>query len=328
MGSTVNPQLWRLIQQGSRRFNLDPRAVAAVSIMEGGGRFGAVGDNGTSFGPWQLHVGGALPRGKGAQFANSRQGVMYALRHMAQAGAAGKSGQAAINAIVRNFERPADPGSEVAGAWSHYRGLAPGGGGPGPSGSGRGAFGPNLAANARRQSSVQQLISNNWQFATTGRIDPLLQQSAMQNGLTNADQARLGNVRAPRGGALPGNVGQILHAAGQQVGQPYVWGGESRKEGGFDCSGLIQYAYAKAGVHIPRTTYEQIKVGKKVGWGSFKPGDLIFSDFSGSGKPTHVVMYVGNGKVIAAPKTGDRVKYEDVSLFRNYFMGARRILGG
>jgi len=119
----VNPRLWKLIVRYSRQYDLDPYAVAAVSIMEGGGRFGAVGDSGTSYGPFQLHVGGALPPGKTAAWANSASGVAYALRKMSQSGARGLRGPAAITSIVRNFERPAAPGPEIAGAVNHYTAL-------------------------------------------------------------------------------------------------------------------------------------------------------------------------------------------------------------
>jgi hypothetical protein len=131
--ATINPRLWAIIQRYAPRYGLDPRAVAAISMNESGGRFGAVGDGGTSFGPWQLHVGGALPRGKGAAWANSLPGVLYALRQMSASGA-------------RRFERPADPGAEIRTALSYYRspGFArgsavAGAGGGGTVGGGGGA---------------------------------------------------------------------------------------------------------------------------------------------------------------------------------------------
>lgn len=112
----------QLIRSYARRYGVDPRAALAVARTEGGLRFGAVGDQGTSYGPFQLHVGGALPRGKDAAWANSPEGIAYALQRMAASGARGKTGRAAIEAIVRNFERPADPGSEVTRALSYYGG--------------------------------------------------------------------------------------------------------------------------------------------------------------------------------------------------------------
>jgi cell wall-associated NlpC family hydrolase len=115
-------------------------------------------------------------------------------------------------------------------------------------------------------------------------------------------------------------INKALAAAHQQVGKPYVFGSGPSTDS-FDCSDLVQYAYKQIGVDIPRTTFDQIKIGKPVQWGQFQPGDLIFSNKGG-----HVVMYVGNGKVIAAPRTGTVVQYQPVSRFKNSFVTARRVL--
>lgn len=115
------------------------------------------------------------------------------------------------------------------------------------------------------------------------------------------------------------------------IGVPYVWGGESRREGGFDCSGLIWAAAKAAGVNIGRTTYQQWAQTRRVQLNQLRPGDLVFSDYEGTGKPTHVVLYIGNGKVIAAPKTGDHVRVEDLSAFQGHIVGAgryRQLSGG
>lgn len=117
-------------------------------------------------------------------------------------------------------------------------------------------------------------------------------------------------------------IDTAIKAAHKQVGLPYVFGTESPGKS-FDCSGLIQYAYAQAGIKIPRATWEQAKVGTKVGWGNFQPGDLIFSNHG-----EHVVMYVGNGQVIAAPHTGTQVQYQPLTRFASSFVQARRIIKG
>lgn len=116
----IQPLLWNMIRAYAPRLGLDPYAVAAVSRVEGGGRFGEVGDGGTSFGPFQLHVGGALPPGKNAAWANSAAGVLYAMQHMS-AVARGLRGLPAVQAIVTRFERPAAPGPEVQNAWAGYK---------------------------------------------------------------------------------------------------------------------------------------------------------------------------------------------------------------
>ncbi len=106
------------IAQKAQELGLDPQAVLGVAQNEGLG--GGVGDNGTSFGPFQLHEGGALPPEIGQQgpqaaqaWAWSREGIDYALGKMAASGAAGLKGMSAVDAIVRNFERPKDPTADL-----------------------------------------------------------------------------------------------------------------------------------------------------------------------------------------------------------------------
>ena len=100
--------------------------------------------------------------------------------------------------------------------------------------------------------------------------------------------------------------------AKRHLGTKYVWGGAA--PGGFDCSGLVQYSYKKAGVNLPRTTYEQINCGKSVAQKNLKVGDLVFP-LTG-----HVGLYVGNGQMIHAPQTGDVVK---ISAITKFYAGRR-----
>ena len=102
-------------------------------------------------------------------------------------------------------------------------------------------------------------------------------------------------------------INQIIQKARECLGTPYLYGGESFKEGGFDCSGLCYYVYSECGVKIGRTTYDQIKLGTKIANKSdLKAGDLIFTNFS-KGQPQHVMLYAGNGKVIEAKRTGTKI---------------------
>ena len=112
------------IRRAARRHGVDPNAAVAVAMTEGGLRPGAVGDQGTSFGPFQLHRGGAMPRGRSAAWASSPAGIDYALARMAASGAQGLTGRAAVSAIVRGFERPANPGAEVSKALGYYGGAS------------------------------------------------------------------------------------------------------------------------------------------------------------------------------------------------------------
>lgn len=134
----MNRAQWAaFIMANAARYGVDPAAALAVASQEGLG--GGVGDAGTSFGPFQLHVGGALPKGRGRAWAESPAGILYALRQMGQV-AGGLTGAAAVRNIVRRFERPADPASEIAGALAAYGnysgGKAPGAPGVPPSAPG------------------------------------------------------------------------------------------------------------------------------------------------------------------------------------------------
>jgi cell wall-associated NlpC family hydrolase len=124
----------------------------------------------------------------------------------------------------------------------------------------------------------------------------------------------------PTAGAGGGLGGRVAAIAAKQIGTPYVWGGESKA--GFDCSGLVQYAYAKLGIKLPRTAAEQGTAGRPVSYKNLKPGDLLVEN-----NGDHVVMYAGNGKVIQAPHTGTNVQSSPLSWFPSDQYYARRIVG-
>jgi putative modified peptide len=112
----------------------------------------------------------------------------------------------------------------------------------------------------------------------------------------------------------------------KQLGTPYQWGGSSPSTG-FDCSGLMQWAYAKAGIVIPRTSEQQILAsnGKAVDRGHLRPGDLVFFRDTG-GDVHHVGISLGGDKFINAPHTGAKVRVDDLSepYYAKEFAGGRR----
>ena len=115
------------------------------------------------------------------------------------------------------------------------------------------------------------------------------------------------------------NAAQVIKFAEEQLGDPYVWGGTGPN--GWDCSGLIQWAYGQAGVKLPRVAADMQKQGKPVSTDAVQPGDLLFN-----GNPAHhVVMAIGGGKIIEAPHTGANVRIR--SFKPGEFTDARRILG-
>ncbi|WP_405936399.1 NlpC/P60 family protein [Streptomyces sp. NBC_00726] len=97
-------------------------------------------------------------------------------------------------------------------------------------------------------------------------------------------------------------------AAQQALGRPYVWGANGPS--GFDCSGLMQWAWARAGVSLPRTSQAQRYAGHMVPLSEARPGDLVAYRADAS----HIAMYVGNGQVIHAPYPGAPVRYDPVGM--------------
>jgi cell wall-associated NlpC family hydrolase len=149
------------------------------------------------------------------------------------------------------------------------------------------------------------------------------------NSLSSAQKSSLGMGQVKDTGAYlgpPGAANTALQAALSKRGSQYLWGGNGPNA--FDCSGLTKWAYAAAGITIPRVAVDQYRVGKPVAQNELLPGDLVFYD-DGTGNPAaihHVAMYVGEGKMVDAPTEGQLV---DVRAIRGdgHYIGARRIVG-
>ncbi|MBK3577447.1 C40 family peptidase [Streptomyces sp. MBT65] len=105
-----------------------------------------------------------------------------------------------------------------------------------------------------------------------------------------------------------GRAAAAVAAARMALGKPYIWGANG--PGGFDCSGLMQWSYAQAGVHLPRTSQQQRYAGRQIPLSQAQPGDLVVYRSDAS----HVGMYVGNGQVIHAPYPGAPVRYDPVGM--------------
>ncbi|MEV4556823.1 NlpC/P60 family protein [Kitasatospora sp. NPDC049285] len=145
--------------------------------------------------------------------------------------------------------------------------------------------------------------------------------------LKAADRARVlgdGSATASRSSARPqsytgpatGQVKAILDFAYAQLGKPYAWGAEGPNS--YDCSGLTQMAFKAGGVSLPRVSQDQWNAGKRIAKADIQPGDLLFyySDLH------HVGIYIGNGKLLHAPRTGKNVEIVDMDVMP--YMGAVR----
>lgn len=115
---------------------------------------------------------------------------------------------------------------------------------------------------------------------------------------------------------------RAVQIALKAVGVPYRWGGES-PSGGFDCSGLVRWAYGRVGIELPHSSYALYGEGRRVSVPRMEPGDLLF--FEGLG---HVGLYLGRGRMVHAPQSGRNV--EVVRLgdtgYGGRLIGARRVV--
>ena len=183
-----------------------------------------------------------------------------------------------------------------------------------------------LAAVAAQRADVQRQLDaatadDAGLRAQRSRFDAWQRQIAAQQ---DADQRSARDGAIARGGGRSGGGGiqGVIDRALSQVGVQYVWGGGTGRGPstgipdafgsplnriGFDCSGLMLYAYNAAGVALPRVSRNQFNAGRKVPVSDLRAGDMVFFK-NGSNPIHHVAMYIGNGKMVEAPYTGADVR--------------------
>jgi cell wall-associated NlpC family hydrolase len=172
-----------------------------------------------------------------------------------------------------------------------------------------------VLADARQLSSVQEELQRTQDGIAALKVQLaahkqaisklLATQQATLDSLTQQQQTQVaagaigaaGTTTATFTGPTNTQAGKVVAFAYAQLGKPYVWGATG--PGSYDCSGLVQAAWASVGVSIPRVTYDQWAALPHISSSALEPGDLLFFDGEG-----HVSMYVGGGYMIDAPRTG------------------------
>lgn len=316
---SYDPKVVGWITQAATATGADPAALLATSLQESGARTGAVGDAGTSFGPFQMHRGGALGSHSPA-WANGYGAVLNRAQEFAKGQVHHGKGAAAI-------QRPQDQNLYAQGVdkymqqakaiLAHYQG-------------GGGATVPGTAA--PKATSLQTNDDADIGVHINASLQALIDSSAQNAGISSI-QLPVATPIAPRKTPAPVKVSQdavgtgavdqtgqaIVNVARKFIGVPYLWGGTTRK--GLDCSALLQIAAKQAGVTIPRTTYQQIKVGKPIAPNQVQPGDAVF--FGNATAPHHVGIAIGGGRFIEAPHSGSHVRISTLA-GRTDFVAARR----
>lgn len=180
------------------------------------------------------------------------------------------------------------------------------------------------ADDARTATEHARSISDDLQRTQSDLKEQIGEVTAAFAALSSSEKATLAGSVFPPGydpatvlrGLVPGSNGSALQAALTQVGKPYVWGATGPD--GYDCSGLMVWAYKQIGKTVPRSSQAQAASGTPVRKEDLQPGDLVlyYSDAS------HVGMYAGNGNIVHASTFGVPVKVAPLDAYP--FYGARR----
>jgi peptidoglycan DL-endopeptidase CwlO len=153
-------------------------------------------------------------------------------------------------------------------------------------------------------------------------VAPLVAQSASGDAVASGTAGASGATGSA--GLSQAELIRFLTAAESRLGMPYVWGGNGPYD--FDCSGLVQWSMAQAGVVMPRVAADQALTGPLIPVSQLAPGDLLFyhTDPTAPGYISHVAIYLGDGKMLQAPEPGLDVEVVPAS-FGSEFAGAIRV---
>ena len=176
------------------------------------------------------------------------------------------------------------------------------------------------AAGAQAQQTLDQVTAQQadlQQQITTYQAQYAALSAAQQAEVVRATSGPV--VTAPAAVVADSEAAQtVVDTAMAQRGDPYVWAADG--PGSFDCSGLVQYAYAAAGISLPHSSAAQARMGSPVSRADLQPGDLVYF----YSPVSHIGLYIGNGMMVHAPTSGDVVKVSSVDM--SGYAGARRLL--
>lgn len=147
-------------------------------------------------------------------------------------------------------------------------------------------------------------------------------------GLTGCGPKRITGMAPARQGysAVRTQVGaKVVRTAATQIGKPYRSGGTSPQKG-FDCSGLIYWAYQQHGIKVPRVTTSQARAGQPVSRAGLQPGDIVVFRSASSPNGLHTGLYAGEGKFIHSPNSRSKVRMDSLNAThwkKNYLTGRR-----
>ena len=213
-----------------------------------------------------------------------------------------RSGASTSNNIIGNYTMGDKVSGQLANGWLkvNYNGQT-------------GYISANLLSNSKVQ-KPQEVVQNN----TNNR------NNNQQNNNLQAQKTEVQIQQQTPAPQASGSGQSVANIAASMIGNPYVWGGTA--PGGFDCSGLVQYAYRQVGVNIARTTYGQAGNGYSVGLGNLQAGDILLFSYNGSIDHVGIVTdSSGNFVHASTPSTGVTTGNVYDPWYKAVCVGARRI---
>lgn len=303
----------RAWNQANPRAQIDPRAAIAVASTEGLG--GGIGDGGHAFGPWQLNDAGGVITGRFKGWSPEQinawawtpAGIDEALRHIASV-SGGMSGAEAVNNIVRRFERPADPDSEVRRATGSL-GLTPTTGpvpNQGPQTIPRENGSPPAPAATGEDTSARDLALS------------LLAQT--QHRAFTPPPAPLGSLLAPI--VHQDTSEPLLPPTAHAVELGLLHAQDSAQ--GFTSPGFARWLHQADGLHLAPSLYGQLTAGREAS-GPPQARDLLFF---GHGAPTHMGISTGGGQFVHGTNAGRTIQVSSLGnpAYSPYLMSVRNVL--
>jgi len=156
--------------------------------------------------------------------------------------------------------------------------------------------------------------------------DPVRPANVERRPVEPASTADAGGAAEREEGPASGVASGVVELALESLGAPYEWGGTDAN--GFDCSGLIQFSYARYGIQLPRVSTEQLRTGSPVHPrpDRLRPGDILGFAANPGGKTSHVGLYVGRGEFIHSSSRGVRVSTLGDPYWQQRLVAARRVV--
>jgi cell wall-associated NlpC family hydrolase len=179
------------------------------------------------------------------------------------------------------------------------------------------AIGPAVTAHADDNRRPPPPIPSEPRWQRIYRVQHQVALSQHRAMLEAAREARRARLRAAREARHARLVARVIAAARSQLGVPYVYA-SARPGGGFDCSGLVMWAWGRVGVHLPHNSTAIYHALPHVPRAELMPGDVLYFGH----QEDHVAIYLGHGVMIHAPHRGDHVRIQPV--YWQYFSGAGR----